>query len=195
MVNKKEIAKVMGFLGSRVTPKKQAASRRNARIEWRPVRDFVGTYSVSNRGQVLRLSKQKVVGFIDPKGYHRVNLRVCGRRKTRPVHQLVLEAFVGPMPIGYEVNHKDGNKNNNKVSNLEYVTHVANLQHAHRMGLINSKNKKYNAHLTQQQVKEIRNTYSCTKEKHRDIAARYKVSRCCISELLRDKTWKTPKKG
>ena len=74
--------------------------------------------------------------YLDPHarcgGYYRVNINGRGR----DVHRLVAEAFLGQPKPGFEVNHKDGNKLNNHVSNLEWVTHLENVQHAYRTGLI-----------------------------------------------------------
>lgn len=54
------------------------------------------------------------------------------------VHVLVAESFIGPKPPGIDVNHKDGNKQNNCLSNLEYLTRSENHRHAFRIGLAKS---------------------------------------------------------
>lgn len=66
------------------------------------------------------------------KGYKLVNLN----GSSLSVHRLVCEAFNGPIPKGYVVNHIDGNKANNNIENLEAVTPKQNMQHAYKMGLI-----------------------------------------------------------
>ena len=58
------------------------------------------------------------------------------------VHNLVCEAFYGEIPEGYEVNHKDKNRTNNNLDNLEIVTHKENMQHAYRYG--SNKRRDYN---------------------------------------------------
>lgn len=52
--------------------------------------------------------------------------------KTRTVHSLVAEAFLGPRPYGYDIDHIDGNKLNNNASNLRYVTHEDNMKHFYK---------------------------------------------------------------
>ena len=103
---------------------------------------FGNRYIVTEDGRIfcMRFHKGQSWGllkpYLDPHarcgGYYRVNIN--GR--TRDVHRLVAEAFLGQPKPGFEVNHKDGNKLNNHVSNLEWVTHLENVQHAYRTGLI-----------------------------------------------------------
>lgn len=61
--------------------------------------------------------------------------------RRRPVHQLVAGAFLGACPEGLEINHIDGNQLNNRMENLEYITHRENILHAHRTGLIQRERK------------------------------------------------------
>lgn len=66
-------------------------------------------------------------------GYCFVGLDVDGKNRRRPVHQLVLEAFVGPKPVGAEVCHyPDHNKSNNRLDNLRWDSHRENMRDAYR---------------------------------------------------------------
>lgn len=118
--------------------------------QWRAVVGYEGTYEVSNFGAVRRSGKAARNGngrgggariglqlkhHLVNGGYQVVQLWQDGRPKTRLVHRLVTEAFLGPVPNGCEVNHKDGNKLNNSCANLEYVTHSENNRHAYQTGL------------------------------------------------------------
>ncbi len=109
--------------------------------EWKPFGD--GNYAVSNLGRVKRLTEGRrtypgrLMKLVKLKiGYYSVAPTVNGKNKTVLVHSLVAEAFIGPRPEGKEVNHKDGDKTNNCVENLEYVSHKQNVHHARDMGLI-----------------------------------------------------------
>lgn len=65
-------------------------------------------------------------------GYLRVALWKDKKRKKLYIQRLVVQAFIGPIPKGYEVNHIDEDKKNNNLSNLEIVTHRQNLNHGTR---------------------------------------------------------------
>ena len=80
----------------------------------------------------------------NPRKYHRVTLYNGNDRKHLHVHRLVYEAFVGEIPKGYEVDHIDGDKNNNHYSNLEAVTPSENVKRAYKLGLMIPKRGKLN---------------------------------------------------
>jgi hypothetical protein len=108
--------------------------------EFRAV-SFDKNYEVSSAGRIFRLnwgkSRYEIFGGLDERGYSRVNIK---GRKYR-LHRLVAAAFI-PNPLSLEtVNHIDGNKTNNDVRNLEWMTSGENASHGHKMGLF-SKNKK-----------------------------------------------------
>lgn len=96
-----------------------------------------GVYAYHHyKGRMLKLKKNS-------RGYEKVSLNVLGVcYSNRMVHNLVCEAFYGEIPEGYEVNHKDKNRTNNNLDNLEIVTHKENMQHAYRYG--SNKRRDYN---------------------------------------------------
>jgi hypothetical protein len=101
---------------------------------------FGGKYGVTNLGRVISYCNKKPIVLklsINRHGYNTIGLYIeKGKRpKTFYVHRLVAEAFLGEIPEGMEVNHKDGNKLNNAVTNLEIVTPSENQRHAHAIGL------------------------------------------------------------
>ena len=101
-------------------------------------------YAISNKGAVKNLTTGKVLKpQLSSSGYFNVTLSVNGRKYTPTIHSLVAEAFITKK--NQTVNHKDGDKLNNSLENLEYVTYGGNLSHAHKTGLrsrICKKNKK-----------------------------------------------------
>jgi len=73
-------------------------------------------------------------------GYEVINFSLNGKRFAGiRFHRLLWETWKGRIPKGLEINHKDGIKTNNSLSNLEVVTHKENMQHANRRGLVNTK--------------------------------------------------------
>ena len=109
------------------------------RDEWRSVAGYGGLYEVSFQGGIrnVRTGKQ-LSGYRCTVGYIQIaagHVAAAGEPKHPLVHCLVATAFLGPKPPGHEVNHIDGNKANNCVANLEYVTSAENKRHAWRTGL------------------------------------------------------------
>lgn len=107
--------------------------------EWKPIKDFEGFYEVSNFGRVISLprngtisSKRILKHKIDKDGYHQVTLRKNGTKKYVKVHRLVGETFIENRDNKQQINHLDGNKNNNVVSNLEWCTPQENSLHSVR---------------------------------------------------------------
>jgi hypothetical protein len=114
---------------------------------WKEVKGYEGLYEVSNIGRVKSLSrivlrngkypfktKEKLMKpVINSYGYLRVILWDNGITKGRTIHQLVAIAFLNHIPCGFKlvVNHKDFNRQNNKVENLEAVTQRANTNQKH----------------------------------------------------------------
>lgn len=86
-------------------------------------------YSVDIYGNVYKDS-QLLHPFDNSIGYLSVRLKSNGKRINKYVHRLVWEAFNGPIPLGYEINHIDHNKYNNNLCNLELVTHSDNIAKA-----------------------------------------------------------------
>lgn len=105
---------------------------------WKPVVGFEGHYAVSNIGRVIRTSKttrtdRKYIGGRASHGYIKVTFTVGNESSEHYVHRLVAVAFLPPAPPNTEVNHIDGIRSNNVVSNLEWVTRRGNLHHRSRV--------------------------------------------------------------
>lgn len=112
---------------------------------YRFIKGFEYKYMVNDDGKILKLCNCKKPFFLIPqkteRGYLRVNIREKGKVYHIRVHRAVAEAFIPNPENKPEVNHKNGNKQDNRVKNLEWVTSKENMQHAIKKGLFNKKNK------------------------------------------------------
>ena len=125
------------------------------------------------------------------RGYCDVAIRTTSKNYTRRclIHQLVLEAFVGPKPEGTECRHLDGNPLNNHVDNLEWGTHNQNMQDIRRH------HKRDNAHkylskLTEVHARQIAALCKFRVFTQREIAFLYQVSRSTVAAISCKQNWK-----
>lgn len=112
---------------------------------WKPVWKYEGLYEVSSLGRVRSLKRfttsGKVLKIYTSKhnGYCYVSLSKDNKRTTKRVHKLVIEAFNFKGIVGYDknntVNHINGDKTDNRIDNLEWVSQSVNQKHAFRKGL------------------------------------------------------------
>ena len=137
-------------------------------------------YYVQDDGKIFSERTNKILSVqLDKDGYEKVQMMSTdGERHRYSVHRLVLENF---NPIEnmneFQVNHIDGNKRNNNLSNLEWVTCSENQIHAHKIGLKNQSGEHNNASkLTEEQVKEIINMLLEHKYTYGQIAEKFGVS-------------------
>ena len=102
---------------------------------WRDIEGYKGLYQISNKGHVKSLynGSERILKLHDNgKGYLRVNLTKENTSKHIRVHRLVARAFI-PNPDNLpEINHRDENKKNNCVENLEWITHIDNCNYGTR---------------------------------------------------------------
>lgn len=117
---------------------------------WRDIKGYEGLYQASTLGEIRRIesvvvdkNKKRIRTFKNKKikqilrkdGYYFVNLSKNGKSKTAKVHRLVAETFLKKEGDYNIINHKDGNKTNNNVTNLEWCTCSHNTREAYRLGL------------------------------------------------------------
>ena len=100
---------------------------------WKDIEGYKGLYQVSNLGRVkylpkYNIKKEGIMSYTLRSGYRNLILRKNGKRKSKQIHRLVAQAFI-PNPKNKPfVNHKDFNRQNNTVDNLEWVTQKENVQ-------------------------------------------------------------------
>lgn len=161
--------------------------------EWKDIRGYEGLYKISNAGNVMsceryvkvcgggkRLIKPQILKqFKCPGGYCEVNLWKNNRQKTTMVHRLVAEAFIDNQLDLPEVNHKDENKENNSVNNLEWCTSKHNANYGTRnKRMVEKKKSKPVVMLGRdgEEIKKFRSLGDASREMNVDISA---IIRAC----------------
>ena len=174
--------------------------------EWLPIIGYEGWYEVSNLGRVRSLPRKvpAKLGSLASRpgvllraalkrdGYPFVRLSKNGKNRVYLVHVLVAEAFIGPRAPLYELDHKNGNKMDNAVGNLEYVTRSENMRRAFAMGLVKLADQRGEKHshakLTRSDVIEIRRL--CLEGMtQKAVASQFGVSKGTISDAICRRTW------
>lgn len=111
---------------------------------WVPMFNFEGLYEVSNLGNAKSVSKTNAVGhqlkerplgvFDNGYGYLYINIHKNGVYKRQRIHRIIWESFnQKPLARNIDINHKDGNKHNNAISNLEPVSRSENILHSKKV--------------------------------------------------------------
>lgn len=138
--------------------------------------------------------KRNISEYTDKDGYKKVRLsNGDGTRKVFSVHRLILETFnPNPNSDKLQVNHIDGNKTNNGISNLEWVTCKENINHGYRIGLYSNIGDNNNGEhkLCTEQVLEIIDLLLNSNLTIQEIANKYLVSKHAIESIKYKKTWK-----
>lgn len=167
---------------------------------WKPVREFPDHYEISSHGRLRRTHayRPSLIGKIrkpqkDKKGYVVYMLSVENKVRLRYAHRLVADAFLGPIPDGWDVNHKDGNKGDPTLGNLEIVTKSENRAHAYQtLGVKPNRavESNGNAKLDWPMVDQIRKEYAEGKTSHSKLASKFGVNRITVMRVLLQRAWR-----
>jgi hypothetical protein len=157
-----------------------------------PIKGFEGCYAIGDRGTVLsfKTGKPRVLRpRYNKDGYAHVALRKEGRAYEFLVNRLVAEHFIPNPQRLPTVNHKDGDKRNNRAENLEWATRSHQMVHAYKLGLKVpvAGHKNGNAVLSAEDVRDIRARYKRRSKQHgmRALAKEYGVSESVIDRVVR----------
>lgn len=170
---------------------------------WLPIPGWEGRYEVSDMGRVrglprivptsggrVRRHDPRVLRASSTKGYQSVHLsekphRVC----TLYVHRLVVEAFVGPIPAGFDVDHLDYDRSNNRLANLRVVPHSENVGRSRRYGRMPRGETHGIAKLTEDDVRQIRVIYAAGGISQAALGRRYGVTQSAVKDIVRRINW------
>lgn len=159
---------------------------------WRAIEDYPD-YEVSHLGRVRRVTRARnaPAGALlstnaRRNGYPSVDLCRAGIKRTLLVHRLVATAFLGQPAAGQIVNHRNGDRQNNRVENLEWTSSSGNVQHSYDIGLSDARGERNGAaKLTNEAVLAIR----ASSERAPTLAARLGVSRSTVRAIRARRTW------
>lgn len=174
---------------------------------WKPIVGYEGLYIVSNYGDVISLprkkwsgrnksfstTKEKKLSLCNRSGYKAVELFKDGKGTMKSVHRLVAESFIPNIDNKKEVNHKDGIRTNNLISNLEWATRKENSIHSVntlRKNVGNAHNNRKINSDSAYKIKEFYNTrkslgLSCDK-----IGFMFGITGANVCQIGKNKTWK-----
>ena len=157
--------------------------------------NLIYDYYVRDDGTIYSAKSKKILSpQLDKDGYEKVQMMSDdGKRHRYSVHRLILETFEpNEHSDKLQVNHKDGNKANNKLENLEWVTCKENINHAYNLGLYSNigDNNNGDHKLCTSQVLEIIDLLLKQELTIQQIANKYNVSKYAIECIKYKKTWK-----
>lgn len=158
---------------------------------WKPVVGYEGLYEVSDWGRVKSVGrgKERILKLTpNTLGYLQVSLHKNGEQKTCKVHQLVMRAFVGECPDGYEVDHYDWDRKNNRLNNLRYIPAKENAgrkspewQRKTAKAVIKANSKPVNQYALDG---EFVTTWASAADAERELGINHShISECCNGKL------------
>lgn len=169
--------------------------------KWEFVSGF-NEYMVTDRGEVFRRSLVKP-SIRNGGGYAIISLSQTGRKISRTVHKIVLEAFIGKAPPNCVAHHLDGNRLNNALDNLQWITRSEHgrIHPSSKGGRVNHKDiacddpwrgeRVWNSKLTAEKVRQIRLLWTSTSPNYTiyQLAKMFDVTESTISKVINRKSW------
>lgn len=177
---------------------------------WKVVENTNGIYEISNLGRLKthnwrNTGKTRIMKPSPYKGYYRTMIIINGKPKTQNLHALVAKVFIGTRPYNKQINHKDFNRWNNRVENLEYVSPAENFHHSANAGrqsvfLKNKVNVKtlkifkgsanVTSKLSEKKVLLIREKFKPRIYTRKMLAHEFGVKEATIKDVVMRKSWK-----
>lgn len=176
---------------------------------WKPVAGYEGLYEVSDQGRVRTIgrtvnrfykrtkrfrptnykSKLIYIGKNPVNGYLACVLHRKRKGRGFSIHRLVMTSFIGPRPEGYEVGHRNGNKMDNRLENLRYITPLENSAEKHLHGTMARGERQGHAKLTEAQVQDIKTTLNGRTHGYQPLARKYGVNWVTIADIAKGRSW------
>ncbi len=172
----------------------------NSTVRHVPIQGFFG-YFVGDDGSIWsQRNRGPIAGVLRKRAYKRklkkmdngyLSISLIPKPNERPVtllvHRIVLLAFIGPCPAGMECCHDDGNRTNNKITNLRWGTKKSNAADRVKHGTNNHAERK---HLKKRDVVEIKKLLQIGNISKKEIANRYKTKILAVQRIANGTSWK-----
>lgn len=156
--------------------------------KWLQISDAQDGYFVSNYGRIKH--NEKILSCSIHKDHYIFSTyrgKVTNELIQRPVHRIVAEAFIPNPENKPYINHKDGNKMNNLMTNLEWCTASENVKHAHDNNMAPKGLSHYTGKFSKEERDKIKERFDNENISKRKLAEEYGVSHTCINDILNDK--------
>lgn len=169
---------------------------------WKDIPDYENFYQASNLGRIKSLSridasghlrKEKMIKLcIDSYGYYNTHLYKNTIAKNMKVHRAIALAFIPNPECKPQIHHKNFNKLDNNIENLEWVDSKTNINYSHKMGKVNvvMGERHYAAKFDDNQIRNIREVYSHGNISPKELAKKFNVGGSNIYFIINKKTWK-----
>lgn len=160
---------------------------------WEHIFNYENLYLISKKGEVYSIRNKKILKPYCPNGYLQIELNKNGKHKKYLIHRLVAQTYLpnkNDLPC---VNHKDGNKLNNDVSNLEWCTYSENMIHASNHKLLKAVGEnQHSSKLKKEDVKYIKSVYKKGDLTYGSSALgkKFNVDHKTIFAIVNGKTWR-----
>ncbi len=156
-------------------------------IVTKAVLGYEGLYEVDTAGNVWSVRTNSKLKYRVHNGYCWISLYKDGKRKLQSIHRIVALTFIPNPDNKPEVNHKDGDKTNNVIGNLEWFTKSENVQHAVDNFGMNCGERQWRHKLTEEEVLDIYYNQTMSID---DLAIKYDIARNYIFRIRRAGCWK-----
>lgn len=152
--------------------------------------EYENLYNISSNGEIFSVKKGLLKPFKSKNGYYVVTLTKNKKQKKYLLHRLVAISFIPNPEYRLEVNHIDGDKRNNSISNLEWNTSKENHVHATNNQLKAHGSNHGMSKINESDVLNIRNEYSNNNVTLKEIGEKYNLSESAIHLIVSRKNWK-----